>query len=54
MVVNPDPDLARIARERGWDVMRFERLGGRLKMLGALTAASIAGGAVLSGRRRTP
>ncbi len=54
VVVNPDPDLLRIAREREWDIMRFERLGGRLKMLGALTLASMAGGAVLSGRRRWP
>jgi HAD superfamily hydrolase (TIGR01490 family) len=53
VVVNPDPDLLRIAREREWDILRFERLGGRLKMLGALAAASVAGGAVLSGRRRT-
>jgi HAD superfamily hydrolase (TIGR01490 family) len=53
VVVNPDPELLRIAREREWDILRFERLGGRLKMLGALTAASLAGGAVLSGRRRS-
>lgn len=51
VVVNPDPDLLRIARERGWDILRFERLNGRLRMLGALTAASMAGGAVLSRRR---
>lgn len=50
VVVNPDAELLRIARERGWDIMRFERLGGRLKMLGALSAASLAGGAVLSRR----
>jgi HAD superfamily hydrolase (TIGR01490 family) len=53
VVVNPDAELLRIAREREWDILRFERLGGRLKMLGALAAASIAGGAVLSGRRRS-
>jgi HAD superfamily hydrolase (TIGR01490 family) len=51
VVVNPDAELLRIARERDWDILRFERLGGRLKMLGALSAASVAGGAVLSSRR---
>lgn len=43
VAVNPDGALARVAREEGWDVLRFERLGGRLKMVGALTAAGILG-----------
>ena len=30
VVVNPDPPLLEIAREEGWQVMRFERLGRRL------------------------
>ena len=30
VVVNPDPPLAEIAREEGWQTMRFERLGRRL------------------------
>ena len=30
VVVNPDPELAAIAREEGWQSMRFERLGRRL------------------------
>jgi HAD superfamily hydrolase (TIGR01490 family) len=51
VVVNPDPDLLKIASERDWDILRFERLGGRLKMLGALGAASIAGAGLLSRRR---
>jgi HAD superfamily hydrolase (TIGR01490 family) len=29
VAVNPDSSLARIARERGWDVLRFDRLGRR-------------------------
>ena len=29
VVVNPDEELTRIAREEGWRVMRFERLGRR-------------------------
>jgi HAD superfamily hydrolase (TIGR01490 family) len=51
VVVNPDPELARIARERDWDVLRFERLSGRLKMLGALTAASLVGATAATRRR---
>ena len=38
VVVNPDPPLAEIAREEGWQTMRFERLGRRLVAL-AVTAA---------------
>ena len=30
VVVNPDEELARIARDEGWRVMRFENLGRRL------------------------
>jgi HAD superfamily hydrolase (TIGR01490 family) len=29
VAVNPDPELARIAAEEGWRVMRFEKLGNR-------------------------
>ena len=32
VVVNPDEPLARIAREEGWRVMRFERLGRQLAL----------------------
>jgi len=58
VVVNPDRELLRIARENGWQVLRFDRLGRRLKTVGALAGAAIAGGfgsAVLAmrGRRRT-
>ena len=44
VAVNPDGTLARIARERGWDVLRLDRLGRRLKTAAALGAAAGAGG----------
>ena len=40
VVVNPDAELARIAREEGWQVMRFEKLGRRLAIGGATLAAA--------------
>ncbi len=45
VAVNPDAELARVAREDGWEVLRFERLGRRLKAAAALTGAAVAGGA---------
>lgn len=55
VVVNPDPELARIARGEGWRVMRFERLGRRLAIAGATaTAAALGGlGGTLLSRRRS-
>jgi phosphoserine phosphatase len=52
VVVNPDPDLARIAAGEGWEVLRLDRLGRRLKIAVAVTAgASLAGlGRVVRGR----
>jgi HAD superfamily hydrolase (TIGR01490 family) len=44
VVVNPDPDLRRIARDEGWEVLRFDRLGQRLKVGAALAAAGALGG----------
>jgi HAD superfamily hydrolase (TIGR01490 family) len=44
VVVNPDPELARIARNEGWEVLRFDRLSRRLKTAGALAGAAAAGG----------
>ena len=32
VVVNPDDELTRIAVQKGWRVMRFERLGRRLAL----------------------
>jgi HAD superfamily hydrolase (TIGR01490 family) len=45
VAVNPDRSLARIAREQGWDVLRFDRLGRRLKTVAGLTVTAAAGGA---------
>lgn len=58
VVVNPDSALLRVAREEGWDVLRFERLGRRLKAAVGIAAAALTGGvgsaALISrGRRRT-
>jgi HAD superfamily hydrolase (TIGR01490 family) len=43
VVVNPDAELARVAREEGWEVMRFEQLGRRLKAGGAVVLAALVG-----------
>ncbi len=43
VAVNPDAPLAKIAREEGWEVMRFERLGRRLKIAAAFAAMAAAG-----------
>ena len=52
VVVNPDPELARIAVQEGWEVLRLDRLGRRLKIAVALSAgAALAGlGGVVRGR----
>jgi HAD superfamily hydrolase (TIGR01490 family) len=56
VVVNPDRELLAVARREGWEVLRFDRLGRRLKTLVAVSAASAAGGlasvAVTRRRRR--
>ncbi len=44
VVVNPDPDLKRIAVQEGWEVLHLDRLGRRLKVLGALGLAAGLGG----------
>jgi HAD superfamily hydrolase (TIGR01490 family) len=45
VAVNPDGPLLKVARAEGWEVMRFERIGGRLKMVAALGAAAVLGSA---------
>jgi HAD superfamily hydrolase (TIGR01490 family) len=45
VAVNPDNELARVAREEGWEVMTFETLGRRLKMVAAFVAFTAVGGA---------
>jgi HAD superfamily hydrolase (TIGR01490 family) len=44
VAVNPDHELARVARAQGWEVLRFDRLGRRLKAAVALAGAAAAGG----------
>ena len=44
VAVNPDRELARVARQQGWAVLRFDRLGRRLKAAAALSGAALAGG----------
>jgi HAD superfamily hydrolase (TIGR01490 family) len=54
VAVNPDRALAAVARERGWELMRLDRIGRRLRTGAALAGAAAAGGvasAALVGRR---
>jgi HAD superfamily hydrolase (TIGR01490 family) len=44
VVVNPDLDLRRIAAEEGWEILRLDRLGRRLKVLAAVAGATALGG----------
>jgi len=53
VAVNPDAALARVAREEGWQTLRFERLGRRFKVAGAAVAAAGLGGAVAQVARLT-
>jgi HAD superfamily hydrolase (TIGR01490 family) len=56
VAVNPDTELGRIARAEGWEVLRFERLGRRLRVAGAATVAAALGGlgSVVLSRRSAP
>jgi HAD superfamily hydrolase (TIGR01490 family) len=44
VVVNPDPELARIAVREGWEVLRLDHLGRRLKIAVAVSAAATLAG----------
>ena len=44
VAVNPDATLGRVAKEEGWQVIRFERLGRRLKAAVALIGMAAVGG----------
>ena len=46
VAVNPDRELLPVAREEGWEVLRFDRLGWKLKALGGVAATLLGGGAV--------
>jgi len=43
VAVNPDAALWQVAREEGWEVMRFDRLGRSLRVLAALGGAALVG-----------
>ena len=43
VVVNPDRELERIAREEGWQIMRFDRLARRLKLGAAVGLVGLVG-----------
>jgi len=53
VVVNPDAELRRIALREDWELIELDRLGRRLKLLGALAAAAAAGGLGTVVRHRT-
>jgi HAD superfamily hydrolase (TIGR01490 family) len=52
VVVNPDGALAEIAKAEGWPVMRFERIGRKLAIVGATLLAAAIGGSGVAARRR--
>src|SRR4051795_9470519 len=59
VAVNPDAELMRVAREEGWEIMRFDRLGRRLRLAGGAAAIGLLGvsggylGPRIWGRART-
>jgi HAD superfamily hydrolase (TIGR01490 family) len=54
VAVNPDAELAEVAKREGWEVLRFEKLGERLRMAAAVAIAAAVGGSGtwLAARRR--
>jgi HAD superfamily hydrolase (TIGR01490 family) len=54
VAVNPDPPLAEIAKQEGWQTMRFERLGRRLVAVAITLLATAAGfgGSRIAARRK--
>jgi HAD superfamily hydrolase (TIGR01490 family) len=54
VAVNPDPELRAVARQEGWRVMRFEKLGRRLAIGATVVAAAVGGsGTAIAARRRS-
>src|SRR5436309_474848 len=43
VAVNPDAELARVAREEGWQIVHFDRLRRRLRLTAALGAVALLG-----------
>ena len=56
VAVNPDATLARVARDEGWEILRFERLGRRIRVAAFGAAAAAAGGlgSIALQRRSSP
>ena len=44
VAVNPDAALLRAAREDGWQIVRFDKLGRRLRIVGVAAAVALVGG----------
>jgi HAD superfamily hydrolase (TIGR01490 family) len=56
VAVNPDRQLERVAREEGWRIMRFDKLGRRLKVASAVGSVALVGvgGGYVAARARRP
>jgi HAD superfamily hydrolase (TIGR01490 family) len=56
VAVNPDRPLERVAREEGWRIMRFDKLGRRLKLAVGVGGVLLAGGGsgYVAARARRP
>jgi HAD superfamily hydrolase (TIGR01490 family) len=56
VAVNPDRVLERAAREEGWRIMRFDKLGRRLKWVTAVGSVALVGGGggYVAARARRP
>jgi HAD superfamily hydrolase (TIGR01490 family) len=54
VAVNPDAELAEVAKREGWEILRFEKLGERLRVATAVAVAAAVGGSGswLAARRR--
>ena len=44
VAVNPDRELERVARQQGWRIMRFDKLGRRLQWAAAVGGVALVGG----------
>jgi phosphoserine phosphatase len=56
VAVNPDRELQRVAREEGWRIMRFDKLGRRLRWAAAVGSVALVGGGggYVAARARRP
>jgi len=54
VAVNPDTTLGRVAEQEGWEILRFERLGRRVKVAGAALMAAGLGGAITGRSKLVP